>query len=59
MFLLGYFRDADMCKWRKVAVMVWVGDGNNLGEVAMQDCLEKHKNKRTEESHLNTDVSLS
>ena len=47
MFLLGYFRDADMCKWRKVAVMVWVGDGNNLGEVAMQDCLEKHEKKRT------------
>ena len=31
MYLLGYFRDAARCKWGKVAVMVWAGDGSNLG----------------------------
>ena len=32
MFLLGYFRDAAECKWGKVAVMVWAGNGGNLRE---------------------------
>ena len=26
-FLLGYFRDAATCQWRRVAVMVWAGEG--------------------------------
>ena len=31
MSLLGYFRDAARCQWGKIAVMVWPGDGSNLG----------------------------
>ena len=30
-FLLGYFRDAAPCKWGRVVVMIWDGDGGDLG----------------------------
>ena len=27
---VGIFKDAARCKWGKVAVMVWAGDGSSL-----------------------------